>query len=154
MQPILFKDSANREQKQQACLYVLPRCSLFYSKIVQIESKTKSSKLDFAVFPNRSIKVVKVLKILTLPPSKKQKRAETVASARLFCLQKRLFHDNFLNHIVGTHDVETCCHAGAGVGAYQCAGCCVDCHALCAVNNNLAVCSCDNHACYVYTCNA
>jgi hypothetical protein len=40
---------------------------------VQIESKTKSSKLDFAVFPNRSIKVVKVLKILTLSPSKKTK---------------------------------------------------------------------------------
>ena len=93
----------------------------YTTKIVQIESKTKSSKLDFAVFPNRSIKVVKVLKILTLPPSKKQKRAETAASARLFCLQKRLFHDNFLNNIVGTHDVETCCHAGAGVGAYQCA---------------------------------
>ena len=55
------------------------------------------------------------------PPQKKQKRAETVASARLFCLQKRLFHDNFLNNIVGTHDVETCCHAGADVGAYQCA---------------------------------
>ena len=71
MLPILFKDSANREQKQQACLYVLPRCCLFYSKIVQIESKTKSSKLDFAVFPNRSIKVVKVLKIP--PPSKKTK---------------------------------------------------------------------------------
>jgi uncharacterized protein YfeS len=53
---------------------------------VQIESKTKSSKLDFAVFPNRNIKVVKVLKIL--PPQKKQKRAETVASARLFILQK------------------------------------------------------------------
>ena len=124
-------------------------------KIVQIESKTKSSKLDFAVFPNRSIKVVKVLKILTLPPLKKtKKRAETVASARLFCLQKRLFPDNFLNNIVGTHDVETCCHAGAGVGAYQCAGCCVDCHALCAVNNDLAVCCCDNHACCVYTCNA
>ena len=133
----------------------MPRCSLFYSKIVQIESKTKSSKLDFAVFPNRSIKVVKVLKILTLPPpQKKQKRAETNASARLFCLQKRLFHDNFLNHIVGTHDVETCCHAGAGVSAYQCAGCCVDCYALCAVNNDLAVCSCDNHACYVNICNA
>jgi len=53
---------------------------------VQIESKTKSSKLDFAVFPNRNIKVVKVLKIL--PPSKKQKRAETVASARLLILRK------------------------------------------------------------------
>jgi len=39
---------------------------------VQIESKTKSSKLDFAVFPNRNIKVVKVLKIL-LSPSKKTK---------------------------------------------------------------------------------
>jgi uncharacterized protein YfeS len=54
---------------------------------VQIESKTKSSKLDFAVFPNRNIKVVKVLKILP-PPQKKQKRAETAASARLFILQK------------------------------------------------------------------
>ena len=131
----------------------MPRCSLFYSKIVQIESKTKSSKLDFAVFPNRNIKVVKVLKILS-PLKKNKKRAETNASARLFCLQKRLFHDNFLNNIVGTHDVETCCHAGAGVGAYQCAGCCVDCYALCAVNNDLAVCSCDNHACCVNTSNA
>ena len=127
----------------------------YTTNIVQIESKTKSSKLDFAVFPNRSIKVVKVLKILTLPPpQKKQKRAETVASVRLFCLQKRLFHDNFLNNIVGTHDVETCCQAGAGVGAYQCAGCCVDCHALCAFYNNLAVCRCDSHACCVNTCNA
>ncbi len=125
MQPILFKDSANREQKQQACL-ILP------------------------FFRTAALRSLKDL----LSPSKKQKRAETVASARLFCLQKRLFHDNFLNNIVGTHDVETCCHAGAGVGAYQCAGCCVDSHALCAVNNDFAVCSCDNHACYVNTCNA
>ena len=68
--------------------------------------------------------------------------------------KKRLFHDNFLNNIVGTHDVETCCHTGAGVGAYLCAGCCVDSYALCAVNNDLAVCCCDNHACCVNTCNA
>lgn len=36
----------------------------FYTKIVQGERKTKSSELDF-VFPNRSIKVLKVLKDLT-----------------------------------------------------------------------------------------
>ena len=123
MQPILFKDSANREQKQQACL-ILP------------------------FFRTAALRSLKDL----LSPSKKQKRAETVASARLFCLQKRLFHDNFLNNIVGTHDVETCCHAGAGVSAYQCAGCCVDCHILCAFNNNFAVCRCDNHTCCVNTC--
>ena len=52
---------------------------LFYSKIVQIESKTKSSKLDFAVFPNRSIKVVKVLKILTLPPPQKNKNGRKLS---------------------------------------------------------------------------
>ena len=38
----------------------MPRCRLFYTKIVQGERKTKSSELDF-VFPNRSIKVLKVL---------------------------------------------------------------------------------------------
>ena len=132
----------------------MPRCCLFYSKIVQIESKTKSSKLDFVVFPNRSIKVVKDLNILIVPLKKTKKRAETNASARLFYLQKRLFHDNFLNNIVSTHDVETCCHAGAGISAYQCAGCCVDCYALCAVNNDLTVCCVDSHACCVNTCNA
>ena len=131
----------------------MPRCCLFYSKIVQIESKTKSSKLDFAVFPNRSIKVVKVLKILPPPQKNKSGRKLSLPPA-CSVFKKRLFHDNFLNNIVGTHDVETCCHAGAGVSAYQCAGCCVDCYALCAVNNNLAVCSCDNHACYVNICNA
>ena len=30
------KDSANRVQKQKACLFTLPRCSLSYLKIVQI----------------------------------------------------------------------------------------------------------------------
>ena len=33
------KDNANREQNQQACLIVLPRCSLSSAKIMQIESK-------------------------------------------------------------------------------------------------------------------
>ena len=125
----------------------------YTTKIVQIESK--NNKLACMFCRDAALRSLKSLKSLkSPPPQKKQKRAETVASARLFCLQKRLFHDNFLNNIVGTHDVETCCHAGAGVGAYQCAGCCVDCYALCAVNNDLAVCCCDNHACCVNTCNA
>ena len=37
-----YKDSANREQNHQACLSVMPRCSLSYAKIVQIESISKS----------------------------------------------------------------------------------------------------------------
>ena len=36
MQPILSKDNANRVQNQQACLIVLPRCSLSYAKIYDI----------------------------------------------------------------------------------------------------------------------
>ena len=36
---ILCKDNANRVQNQQACLVVLPRCSLSCAKIMQIECK-------------------------------------------------------------------------------------------------------------------
>ena len=39
MQLIFCKDNASREQNQQACLIVLPRCSLSYAKIMQVESK-------------------------------------------------------------------------------------------------------------------
>ena len=36
----LCKDNANREQKHQACLNVMPRCRLSYAKITQIESRS------------------------------------------------------------------------------------------------------------------
>ena len=126
----------------------------YTTKIVQIESK--NNKLACMFCRDAALRSLKSLKSLksSLPLKKNKSGRKLSLPPACSVFKKRLFHDNFLNNIVGTHDVETCCHAGAGVSAYQCAGCCVDCYALCAVNNNLAVCSCDNHACYVNICNA
>ena len=36
------KDNANREQKKELAQFFVPRCSLSYGKIMQIESRKKS----------------------------------------------------------------------------------------------------------------
>ena len=49
VQPILCKDSANREQNHQSCLSVMPRCSLSYAKIVNLYKTTKK-KTEICLF--------------------------------------------------------------------------------------------------------
>jgi len=38
---ILCRDNANREQKHQACLNIMPRCSFSYAKITHLERECK-----------------------------------------------------------------------------------------------------------------
>ena len=56
------KDSANRVQNHQACLSVMPRCSLSYAKIVQIERNDKG-KLVFICISECSLSYLKIVQI-------------------------------------------------------------------------------------------
>ena len=75
--------------------------------------------------------------------SKKSETREYLRGIRAFLTnhKKYLFYKHFLNDIVGADNVEACCHASAGICANQSTGYGVDCHALCAFNNDFAVAS-------------